>query len=245
MHGDLYVAGDDERTCWRTRHSSARRTASLRTGVTIGAPQDVIKAATATGCGRDLQHLRQHGELRKLLRHAPSLAVGEAGELPGSALARRCTLRIRDPSTGEQCQPGEIGQIEVQGLSHARLCGRQRATQRRGLRAGRLLQDRRSRLAAPRWRLRLCRAPLRDDQALRHQRLACRGGGGPAAASARRACGRDGCSRSGRRERSSSPIVVPKPGAAPARGCAPRPLPREAVELQGSGSGVGCARACR
>ncbi len=72
-------------------HPSFRpeRTRSLRTGLTIGAAQDVVTAAEGTGRERDLQRLWSDRNFWKLLRDMASLAAGASRQLPGAAAARR------------------------------------------------------------------------------------------------------------------------------------------------------------
>ena len=63
----------------------------------------------AARCGRDLQHLWRHRELRQLLRHASRLAAGEACDMPGYPLAGRAAAHTR-PSNGSRVpNPGRSG----------------------------------------------------------------------------------------------------------------------------------------
>lgn len=90
------------------------RTASLRTGVTIGAPQDVIKAATELGVA-DICNI--YGQTESygnccVTPHDWPLARRAACQgppLPG------VSIRIRDPDAGALLAAGEIGEIEVAG----------------------------------------------------------------------------------------------------------------------------------
>jgi fatty-acyl-CoA synthase len=91
-----------------------RRTASLRTGVTIGAPQDVIKAARQLGAAEICNiygSTETYGNCCVTPHHWPleQRASCQGPPLPG------VHLRIRDPETGRACKPGEVGQIEVKG----------------------------------------------------------------------------------------------------------------------------------
>jgi fatty-acyl-CoA synthase len=91
-----------------------RRTASLRTGVTIGAPQDIIKAATQLGAAEICNiygGTEGYGNCCVTPHHWPleQRANCQGPPLPG------VHVRIREPETGRACRPGEVGQIEVKG----------------------------------------------------------------------------------------------------------------------------------
>jgi fatty-acyl-CoA synthase len=91
-----------------------RRTASLRTGLTIGAPQDVIKAARQLGATEICNiygSTEGYGNCCVTPHHWPleQRASCQGPPLPGAH------VRIRDPETGQACKPGEVGQIEVKG----------------------------------------------------------------------------------------------------------------------------------
>jgi fatty-acyl-CoA synthase len=91
-----------------------RRTASLRTGVTIGSPQDVIKAATELGASEICNiygSTETYGNCCVTPHHWPleKRAVCQGPPLPG------VVLRIRDSSTGEECMPSKPGMVEVRG----------------------------------------------------------------------------------------------------------------------------------
>jgi fatty-acyl-CoA synthase len=90
------------------------RTSSLRTGVTIGAPQDVTKTANELGA-REICNI-----------YGATENYGNCCVTPYSwPLARRAscqglplpgvTVRIRNPETGALLGPGEVGEIEVNG----------------------------------------------------------------------------------------------------------------------------------
>lgn len=93
---------------------SPARTASLRTGVTIGAPQDVMRAATELGAAEICNIYGQtesYGNCCVTPHDWPleRRAVCQGPPLPG------VTIRIRDPETGAAMAAGEIGEIEVRG----------------------------------------------------------------------------------------------------------------------------------
>lgn len=90
------------------------RTASLRTGVTIGAPQDIFSAANDLGM-RDICNIygqtEGYGNCCVTPHHWPleKRARCQGPPLPG------VTVRIRDPETGKDCAPGEVGEIQLRG----------------------------------------------------------------------------------------------------------------------------------
>jgi len=90
------------------------RTSSLRTGVTIGAPQDIIKAARELGAAEICNiygGTENYGNCC-VTPHDWSLeerAACQGPPLPG------VTIRIREPDSGKEAQTGSIGQIEVRG----------------------------------------------------------------------------------------------------------------------------------
>ena len=159
-----------------------RRTASLRAGVTIGAPQDIMKAAEQLGASEICNIYGGTENYGNCCVTPHDWPLEQARDVPGHSLARRAAAHTRPRYGPRLSQPGEVGEIEVKGYLTKGYLGDERAVQRVGLHIGRLLQDRRSRLAAAGRRPALRGAQLRDDQALGHQRLAGRGGGGPAAA---------------------------------------------------------------
>ncbi len=98
------------------RHPSFRpeRTRSLRTGLTIGSPQDLIKAATMLGAAElcNIYGASETGGNCCVTHHDWSLerrANCQGLPLPG------VELRIVDESTGEVRGPGEAGLVEVRG----------------------------------------------------------------------------------------------------------------------------------
>jgi fatty-acyl-CoA synthase len=90
------------------------RTRTLRTGVTIGSPQDVVRAATELGI-RDLCNIYGSTETYGNCCVTPHdwplerRAACQGPPLPG------VSLRIRSGDTGELVGVGEVGQIEVSG----------------------------------------------------------------------------------------------------------------------------------
>jgi fatty-acyl-CoA synthase len=91
-----------------------QRTASLRAGVTIGAPQDVIKAAQQLGADEICNiygATENYGNCCVTPHDWPldKRAVCQGMPLPG------VQIRIRDPETGREVGSGETGEIEVRG----------------------------------------------------------------------------------------------------------------------------------
>ncbi|MGI9478320.1 MAG: class I adenylate-forming enzyme family protein [Hyphomicrobiaceae bacterium] len=90
------------------------RTESLRTGVTIGAPQDIIKAANELGASEMCNiygGTENYGNCCVTPHHWPleQRAVCQGPPLPG------VHVRIRDPESGGLLAPGQVGSIEVKG----------------------------------------------------------------------------------------------------------------------------------
>jgi fatty-acyl-CoA synthase len=90
------------------------RTASLRTGLTIGAPQDITKAALELGV-HQICNIYGGTENYGNCCVTPSTwplerrAVCQGPPLPG------VRVRIRDPESGAHLKAGEIGEIEIRG----------------------------------------------------------------------------------------------------------------------------------
>ncbi len=90
------------------------RTASLRAGVTIGAPQDIIKAALELGA-HEICNIyggtEGYGNCCVTPHHWPleQRAACQGPPLPG------VQVRIRDPESGGLAATGETGEIEVKG----------------------------------------------------------------------------------------------------------------------------------
>lgn len=90
------------------------RTATLRTGVTIGAPQDITKAATELGADQICNiygATENYGNCCVTPHNWPldQRAGCQGPPLPG------VKIRIRDPEKGDLLGPDEIGEIEVSG----------------------------------------------------------------------------------------------------------------------------------
>ena len=100
-----------------------QRTASLRAGVTIGAPQDVIKAAQQLGA-EEICNIygatENYGNCCVTPHDWPldKRAMCQGMPLPG------VQIRIRDPETGREVRSGETGEIEVRGYLTQRLSRR-------------------------------------------------------------------------------------------------------------------------
>lgn len=90
------------------------RTRSLRTGLTIGSPQDVMKAATVLGAGAicNIYGSTETCGNCCVTPHDWPLARRAASQGPPLPGMR---LRIRHPLTGALAAAGEVGQIEVSG----------------------------------------------------------------------------------------------------------------------------------
>lgn len=93
---------------------SRERTRSLRTGVTIGAPQDVVRAATELGAHAICNiygSTESYGNCCVTPHDWPleRRAACQGPPLPGVA------LRIRDADGGDLLPPGAVGQLEVTG----------------------------------------------------------------------------------------------------------------------------------
>ena len=91
-----------------------RRTATLRTGVTIGAPQDVLKAAKQLGAAQICNiygATESYGNCCVTPHHWPleERAACQGPPLPG------VQIRIRHASADGEAKPDEVGEIEVKG----------------------------------------------------------------------------------------------------------------------------------
>ncbi len=90
------------------------RTSSLRTGVTIGAPQDIVKAAIELGAG-DICNIYGGTENYGNCCVTPSFwplekrSASQGPPLPG------VNIRIRDVESGKLLGQGSVGEIEVHG----------------------------------------------------------------------------------------------------------------------------------
>ena len=221
-----------------------RRTASLRTGVTIGAPQDVIKAATQLGAAEICNIYGSTESYGNCCVTPASLAARAARRAVRVRRCPACTCAFAIRRRARACKPGEVGQIEVKGyLTRGYAGASARHTAEAFTPDGYFMTGDLGAVAAGR-RHRVHGASLRDDQALGHQRLAGRGGGGAAAARGRGARGRDGRrrSRSGRDHRR----LRRRPARCRAHeGCAARPLPHDDCRATRFPIGCTCARPCR
>lgn len=97
-------------------HPSFRRdrTQSLRAGVTIGSPQDVIKAAQELGA-RDIANIYGSTETYGNCCVTPhTWPLEERARCQGLPLPG-VNIRIRHPETGGACRPGQVGEVEVTG----------------------------------------------------------------------------------------------------------------------------------
>lgn len=93
---------------------AAARTRSLRTGVTIGAPQDLVNAASRLGAAEICNiygGTEGYGNCCVTPHDWPldRRAACQGPPLPG------VTVRIMQPETDVPCAPGEIGDIQVSG----------------------------------------------------------------------------------------------------------------------------------
>lgn len=90
------------------------RTATLRTGVTIGAPQDIVKAANELGA-QEICNIygatENYGNCCVTPHYWPldKRASTQGKPLPG------VHIRIRDPESSALLGPGKVGEIEVRG----------------------------------------------------------------------------------------------------------------------------------
>ncbi len=90
------------------------RTRTLRTGLTIGSPQDVIRTARELGAG-SICNIYGSTETYGNCCVTPCgwplerRARSQGPPLPG------VRLRVRDPDTGAPCPPGTVGALEVRG----------------------------------------------------------------------------------------------------------------------------------
>lgn len=90
------------------------RTASLRTGVTIGAPQDVIRAANELGAHEICNIYGQTESYGNCCVTPHDWPLDKRANCQGPPLPG-VELRIRDPDTNDILQIGEVGEIEVFG----------------------------------------------------------------------------------------------------------------------------------
>lgn len=91
-----------------------RRMASLSKGVTIGTPQDILKAAEQLGVSRICNiygATENYGNCCVTPHDWPLEKRAQCQGLPLPGVQ----LRIRDAATGSEAEPGEVGEIEVKG----------------------------------------------------------------------------------------------------------------------------------
>ncbi len=91
-----------------------RRTATLRTGLTIGTPQDLVRTARelgATSICNIYGSTETYGNCCVTPREWPleSRAQYQGTPLPG------VEVRVRDPASGRRCDDDEVGALEVRG----------------------------------------------------------------------------------------------------------------------------------
>ena len=90
------------------------RTRTLRTGLTIGTAQDVMRAARELGAARICNiygSTETYGNCCVTPHHwaLERRARCQGPPLPG------VTIRVRDPVSGQPCLPGQVGAVEVRG----------------------------------------------------------------------------------------------------------------------------------
>jgi len=93
---------------------SGQRTRTLRTGVTIGAPQDVLKAADVLGAARICNIYGSTETYGNCCVTESTWPLEERAHCQGMSLPG-VALRIRDLETGALLGIGEAGGVEVQG----------------------------------------------------------------------------------------------------------------------------------
>ncbi|MDX2159320.1 MAG: class I adenylate-forming enzyme family protein [Hyphomicrobiaceae bacterium] len=93
---------------------AAERTRSLRTGVTIGAPQDVRKAAEVLGAARICNIYGSTETYGNCCVTPNDWSLDERAQCQGPPLPG-VRLRVRHPETGALLGPGEVGDVEVTG----------------------------------------------------------------------------------------------------------------------------------
>src|SRR5215475_5286495 len=90
------------------------RTATLRTGLTIGAPQDIFKAAQHLGAAQICNIYGATENYGNCCVTPHDWPLAERARCQGPPLPG-VQLRIRRPSVDGDAQPGEVGEIEVKG----------------------------------------------------------------------------------------------------------------------------------
>jgi fatty-acyl-CoA synthase len=95
-------------------HFHRRRTATLRTGLTIGAPQDIYEAAEHLGASQICNIYGATENYGNCCVTPHDWALAERAQCQGPPLPG-VQVRIRDASIGYETRPGEAGEIEVKG----------------------------------------------------------------------------------------------------------------------------------
>ena len=93
---------------------SAARTASLRTGLTIGSPQDILNAAERLGVSRICNIYGASETYGNCCVTPAAWPLARRAESQGPPLPG-VSLRVVDAATGATLPPGEVGLIEVSG----------------------------------------------------------------------------------------------------------------------------------
>ncbi len=178
------------------------RTQSLRTGVTIGAPQDILTAARVLGAAEICNVYGQTESYGNCCVTPHDWPLERRARCQGPPLPG-VQVRIMDAETGAQLPQGEDGLIEVRGYVTRGYGEGNAELDRRGLRRGWFLPHRRHGASERRRRTGVRRPHHGNDQERRDQHLARRGrgcsdapsrggsgrGGGPARCAAGRAIG--------------------------------------------------------
>jgi fatty-acyl-CoA synthase len=95
-------------------HFHRRRTATLRTGLTIGAPQDIFKAAEHLGASQICNIYGATENYGNCCVTPYDWPLAQRAQCQGPPLPG-VQVRIRHASVGGETQPGEVGEIEVKG----------------------------------------------------------------------------------------------------------------------------------
>lgn len=98
------------------------RTSSLRTGVTIGAPQDLLNAAEGLGAAGICNIYGSTETYGNCCVSPTTWSLEKRAKFQGLPLPG-VTMRVRNPDTGELCAPGEVGTVEVSGYLMAGYAG--------------------------------------------------------------------------------------------------------------------------
>ena len=93
-----------------------RRLGAMRTGLTIGPPEDIAADHRGAGRRRTLQRLRLDRDLWQLRRHRCPRPIAAPPAQPGPAPSRHGRSAPSIPLPGGPCREGEIGELAVGGL---------------------------------------------------------------------------------------------------------------------------------